>query len=323
MNAFFIRVPLPAICLFFVLIYLWNDCAIADAAKGQEKHLGQQADNLMDLYLSNQTTWEMTPMEKQAIAIAERWRSDSAAKGVSPSPGPGGTIQYLYGSTQPSIVCAVLQVCDVELQPGEQVNSIHLGDNVRWTVEPAITGYGTSEIQHLIIKPMDVNLDTSLIATTNRRTYSLRLRSHRTQFMPKVSFAYPEDALKKWDEIKLRNRDEHTKATIPDTQEYLGNLDFNYTIDGDGSWKPVRVYNDGVKTIIQMPRTLAQTEAPTLLVVRGKDGFFPWGSSAEEVMVNYRVQSDRYIVDTLFDKAILIAGVGPQQEKVTIMRAAH
>jgi type IV secretion system protein VirB9 len=277
----------------------------------------------MDLYLSNQTTWEMTPLEKEAIAIAERWRADSATRGVSPSAGPGGTIQYLYGSTQPSIVCAVLQVCDVELQPGEQVNSIHLGDNVRWTVEPAITGYGPSEIQHLIIKPMDVNLDTSLIVTTNRRTYNLRLRSHRTQFMPKVSFVYPEDALKKWDEIKLRNREEHTRATIPETQEYLGNLDFNYTIDGEGSWKPVRVYNDGVKTIIQMPRTMAQTEAPTLLVVRGKDGFFPWSSNTEEIIVNYRVQSDRYIVDTLFDKAILVVGVGSAQEKVTIMRGGQ
>jgi P-type conjugative transfer protein TrbG len=276
--------------------------------------------NLMDLYLSTQTTWKMTPQEKKAIAIAEKWRADSAKHGVKPVAGPGGTIQFLYGSTQPSIVCAVLQVCDVELQPGEQVNSIHLGDTVRWTVEPAITGYGPTEVQHLIVKPMDVNLDTTLLVTTNRRTYSLRLRSHRTQFMPKVSFAYPDEALRKWDEIKLRDREERARATLPESQEYLGNLDFDYAIDGAGSWKPVRVYNDGVKTIIQMPRTLEQTEAPALLVVRGKDGFFPWGGKAEEILVNYRVQSDRYIVDTLFDKAILIAGVGPQQERVTITR---
>ena len=83
----------------------------------------------------------------------------------------------------------------------------------------------------------------------------------------------------------------------------------------------MRVYNDGVKTIIQMPRTMEQTEAPTLLIVRGKDSIFPWGGKAEEILVNYRVQSDRYIVDTLFDKAILIAGVGSQQERVTITRA--
>ena len=55
--------------------------------------------------------------------------------------------------------------------------------------------------------------------------------------------------------------------------------------------------------------------------MRGKDSIFPWGGKAEEILVNYRVLSDRYIVDTLFDKAILIAGVGSQQERVTITRA--
>jgi type IV secretion system protein VirB9 len=37
-------------------------------------------------------------------------------------------------------------------------------------------------------------------------------------------------------------------------------------------------------------------------------------------MVNYRLQGDRYIVDTVFDKAILIAGVGGNQRRVTITR---
>ncbi|MNG33350.1 Conjugal transfer protein [compost metagenome] len=62
---------------------------------------------------------------------------------------------------------------------------------------------------------------------------------------------------------------------------------------------------------------MAQTEAPTLLVVR-KDG--GWFRDDETVMVNYRVQGDRYIVDTVFDKAILIAGVGKSQDRITILR---
>lgn len=105
--------------------------------------------------------------------------------------------------------------------------------------------------------------------------------------------------------------------TIPETGEYLGNLNFGYSISGDASWKPLRVYNDGVKTIIQMPSSMAQTEAPTLLVIRKDGGLF---SDDETVMVNYRVQDDRYIVDTIFDKAILIAGVGSSQDRVTITR---
>lgn len=234
--------------------------------------------------------------------------------------GPDGSIRFLFGSQQPSIVCAVLQVCDIELQAGEQVNSIHLGDQARWLVEPAVTGQGALEVQHLIVKPLDVGLETSLVVTTNRRTYHMRLRSHRRDFMPRVGFTYPEDALAKWDAIKSREShalDIKRSRTIPETGEYLGNLDFAYSVEGSAAWKPLRVYNDGQKTIIQMPSIMAQTEAPTLLLLNREGGLF---RDDETVMVNYRLQGDRYIVDAVFDRAILIAGVGGNQSRVTISR---
>jgi len=272
-------------------------------------------DNLADLYFSNQNP-DLTPQEKAAIAIAHKWQAASA-RGIKPVPGADGTIKFLFGAQQPSIVCAVLQVCDVELQAGEQVNSLHVGDTARWTVDPAITGSGPSEVLHLIIKPMDVGLDTSLVVTTNRRTYHFRLRSHRTEFMPRVAFTYPEDAVAKWDALKSHEVKEKHERTIPQTGEYLGDLNFAYDVDGAAPWKPVRVYNDGVKTIIQMPSTMAQTEAPTLLVVLKDGDLF---TDDETVIVNYRVQGDRYIVDTIFEKAILIAGVGSSQDRVTITK---
>ncbi|HSD83147.1 MAG TPA: P-type conjugative transfer protein TrbG [Anaerolineae bacterium] len=277
--------------------------------------LAVPGDDLADKYFSKNNP-TLTAQEKAAIAIAKRWEAASAT-GLKPVAGENGTIKFLYGAQQPSIVCAVLQVCDVALQVGEQVNSINLGDTARWTVEPAITGSGASEVQHLIIKPMDVGLETSLVVTTDRRTYHFRLRSHRTEYMPQVSFTYPDDALAKWESIKAREMKERTENTIPQTGEYLGDLSFDYDLSGSASWKPVRVFNDGRKTIIQMPGTMEQTEAPTLLVVRKEGGLF---SDDETVMVNYRVQNDRYIVDSVFDKAILIAGVGSSQDRVTISR---
>lgn len=283
-------------------------CSFALAAEPSDKKLA-------DLYFSGKNL-VLTQQERDALEISQRWRSTSPT-GMQPAIGADGTIRYLYGSQQPSIVCAVLQVCDVELQAGEQVNSIHLGDTARWIVEPAVTGSGAAEVQHLIIKPMDVALETSLVVTTNRRTYHFRLRSHRTDFMSRVGFTYVEDAQAKWAAIKARDVKEKEERTIPQTGEYLGDLSFAYEISGNTAWKPVRVYNDGTKTIIQMPAAMAQTEAPTLLVVR-KDG--GWFSDAEMVMVNYRIQGDRYIVDTVFDKALLIAGVGHSQDRITITR---
>ncbi|PTN07558.1 P-type conjugative transfer protein TrbG [Nitrosomonas aestuarii] len=278
------------------------------------------AGNLTEAYFTGKNP-QLTPQEREAIAIAiaKKWQANNA-QGVKPVAGTDGSIRFLFGSQQPSIVCAVLQVCDIELQPGEQVNSIHLGDQARWLIEPAITGQGAAEVQHLIIKPLDVGLETSLVVTTNRRTYHMRLRSHRRDFMPRVGFVYPEDALAKWDAIKRRdNRAMAVRQSrvIPETGEYLGNLDFGYSVAGSAVWKPVRVYNDGHKTIIQMPKIMAQTEAPTLLLLNREGGLF---KQDDTVMVNYRLQGDRYIVDTVFDQAVLIAGVGGNQSRVTITR---
>ncbi|WP_175759522.1 P-type conjugative transfer protein TrbG [Burkholderia ambifaria] len=270
-------------------------------------------DPLADQYFSKNEP-KMTPQELAAVAIGKKWQE---GQDVKPFQGPDGSINwpYLPGKQYP-VMCAVLQVCDVALQPGENVNGMNVGDP-RYTVEPAVTGSGAGQVLHLILKPLDVGLDTTLVLTTDRRTYHFRLRSSRSALMPFVSFTYPEDAMAKWDAIKAREVKVRQDNTIPQTGEYLGNLDFNYTVSGSTRWKPTRVYNDGRKTIIEMPSTMQQSEAPALLVVRKDGGLF---TDAETQMVNYRVQGDRYIVDTIFDKAILVSGVGSSQDKVTITR---
>lgn len=270
---------------------------------------------LPDAYF-NPTNPILTPQEKAAIAITQQWQGANGAD-VKPVPGPDGAITFTFGASQPSIVCAVLQVCDVSLQPGEQVNSIDLGDAVRWAITPSIAGTGASETQHLIIKPLDVGLETTLVVATDRRMYHLRLRSHRTEYMAAVKFNYPEDARAKWEAIRARATKERKDNTIPSTGEYLGDLSFDYMISGSAPWKPVRVFNNGHKTIIQMPSVMSQTEAPSLLLVRKNGSIF---TKEETDNVNYRVQGDRYIVDTVFDKAILVVGVGPNQDRVTIQK---
>lgn len=255
----------------------------------------------------------LTNQEKQALSIAEEWqKGDKTSK---PFHSSDGSVSFVYGSGQIRVVCAPLQVCDIALQLGEQLNDMNVGDP-RFLVEPSITGSGMDQQIHLLIKPKDVGLDTSLVVTTDRRTYHFRLKSDQNDFMPYVSFTYPDDAKAKWRLIQHMQAQQRKANTFAETHEYLGDLNFNYRIQGNSRFKPVRVYNNGVKTIIEMPGNMSESEAPALLVLRN-GGLF---KKPESVMVNYRLQGCRYIVDSVFDKAILIIGSGSSQEKITITR---
>ena len=66
-----------------------------------------------------------------------------------------------------------------------------------------------------------------------------------------------------------------------------------------------------------MPKAMAQTEAPTLMISRKQGRVF---KKRGLTIVNYRVQGNRYIVDSVFDQAVLIVGVGGNQERITITR---
>lgn len=253
----------------------------------------------------------LTKSEAAGLAIARAYNKGA----LSPVAGPGGSILFAYGSGTPSIVCAPLQVCDVALQPGETVNSINVGDAARWLIEPAVTGAGPDRRQHLIIKPLDVGLSTTMVVATDRRAYHISLKSHKTAFMPLVTFSYPEELMAKWKRLQAAKVQAKAEKTIPETGESLETLDFNYRVEGSASWKPVRVYSTGRQTIIQLPKTVAANEVPTLLVLRKEGGLF---TDEDLEVVNYRVQGDRYVVDQLFERAVLIAGVGSDQDRITI-----
>lgn len=252
--------------------------------------------------------------EQTSLTIAQDWRNAD----VAPAAGTGGRVVFIFGADHPTVICQPKQVTDIELEPGESVtpNGLHYGDTVRWSIAPSISGTSGAPTTHLIVKPVAAGLNTSLVCATDRRMYHIRLVSAEADWTPYVSFSYPENERAQWllyQEQQKKQREEATlrNATGPGTTAFVGELDFEYRIEGVASWKPVRVYNDGVKTIVQMPHAMQQTEAPALLVV---------GSDKKEQLVNYRLHGDRFIVDQIFEKAVLIAGVGKGQTRITITR---
>ena len=105
-------------------------------------------------------------------------------------------------------------------------------------------------------------------------------------------------------------KQEKQAAEVPPAVIAVEKVNFDYTIRGsDSHIRPVRVFDDGAKTYIQMPAELEHREAPVLLVL-GKDG--------KGEMTNYRVKDQTYIVDRLFDRANLVLGSGKKAQKVEI-----
>lgn len=220
--------------------------------------------------------------------------------------GPDGQVIYLFGETQPTVVCAPLQLCEVQLQPGEAVRDVLVGDTVRWQVEPASSGSPQGQRISLIVKPAEAGLKTSMVITTSRRTYHINLQSDVTRYMARVAFKYPEDVRQQLAAVNQKISD----SIIPGAGIPAENLRFDFSMRGSARWKPTRIYTDGTKTYIQFPGHMGSGDAPVLYVVSG----------GQNQIVNYRMNNNMMVVDYLIDRAVLISGVGGQQQKITISR---
>ena len=242
----------------------------------------------------------MTANEVKGVHISGKWRSTPGLVTV----GPDGKVIFLFGETQPSVVCSPLQVCDIELQSGEIVRDVFVGDTVRWKIEPATSGTTNSQAVHLIVKPSEPGLVTSMVATTSRRTYHIQLKSHPSQYMARVGFEYPDEVSSRLADINSRLETGSLAGSEPDR------LNFSYSLSGSAPWKPRRVYSDGIKTYIQFPRSISGQDAPVLFVVSG----------GKNRIVNYRMKNDMMIVDYAIDRAILVSGVGWHRRKISIRR---
>ena len=214
---------------------------------------------------------------------------------------------------------------------GEHLQSQpQIGDSRRWEITPVMSGSGLDQTPLFIVKPIEPGLETDLIIPTDRRTYVVRLVSDPTRFVSRLAFQYPADDRAKWATFQAQQdaatRDAEAVAeqqraqeqakdkqagVVPMAENALDNLYFDYKLSGDPAYRPERVLDDGQHTYLIYPNDGRFRELPTLLMlVNGKTE-----------LVNFRVDGTRYIVDRLFDKAILVVGVGKKQTRVTITRA--
>jgi type IV secretion system protein VirB9 len=252
-----------------------------------------------------------------AVRVSESWRVAHNA----PAAGADGRVLYAYGAGLPIIVCAPLRVCIIELQAGEHITGEpQIGDSVRWNVSPAMYGRGEESTSVIVIKPQEPGLDTNLVITTDRRAYYLRLVSKPQDYIARAAFSYPgDDNSQKWQQQLLAQRaqadESKREARVLPAMITADKLNFDYKVTGGNEQiRPVRVFDDGAKTYIQMRPEIQNREAPVLVVL---------GSDGKGEMTNYRVQQQTYIVDRVFERARLILGTGNKAQKVEITREQH
>ncbi len=252
----------------------------------------------------------LSDKEQQALEMAAKW-----AKSRTPAPvmADRGKMVFMHGAALPTIIASPLNICDVELEPGEVVNEVVVGDSARWMVETGSSSTGPDETVHLFIKPVDSGLESSAVVTTDRRVYHLRLISRKSGHTPYVGFLYSDQLLARAAHQKRADEKKKKWESTTDAQGRptdLSRLNFNYTVKGKAPWKPEHVYDDGRQTFIRLPEKSASGEMPVLLVRK----------SGKDVLVNYRVKDRTMVVDGLFERIALVIGVGGDQEKVEVRR---
>jgi type IV secretion system protein VirB9 len=188
-----------------------------------------------------------------------------------------GAIYELYAN--PNFISAIL------LQPGESLSDVAAGDTSRWMAQETNAEAQIGGRTVVLVKPQATGLRTNIVLVTDRRTYTIEaIAQGGAAYSAEVAWCYP-----------VRPSEVARPSSIDA-------LNFAYRIrtrrGRAPAWLPVRVFDDGQRTWIEMPKAAASTDLPPLFVITGE--------GAE--LVNYRVQGRRYMVDRLFDVAELRLG---------------
>jgi type IV secretory pathway VirB9-like protein len=185
-----------------------------------------------------------------------------------------------------TIYCKPLFLTDVDFE-AESIGDVCAGDTQRWLFQTI----NSVDNHHLLIKPKETHIATNALVVTTHGTYHLSLVANDKKYGQGIYRVVP-------------------KQCTPI------NLDFNYSLINQSSWfkpmpkwAPLYVYNDGDHVYIEMPLSIKNQKAPIL---------YELDSNQEPNLVNYSVKNGNYVVEHLFDQALLLSHEGNTEQKIII-----
>ena len=190
---------------------------------------------------------------------------------TSPATGkPGGRVEMVFGEGVPTLICAPMQQCIIELEDGEVLSDVTaLSETSRWS---KFLRHRTEPNEKTIIglQPHIDAEEATLSFLTDRRLYVIRLIPRQYDNTYILSFTYPDTAQKREAEYLAEQKAARAakaaakKATHAKTVNKSGvqtrngyvpakNLTFG-KISGKAPFKPSQVYWDGRNTYIVLPQ---------------------------------------------------------------------
>lgn len=278
------------------------------------------------------------------------------AKQVAGTAYKAGLVTFAYGSGIPTVVCALLELTDLAFEKGESILSVQLGDSVRWNIESAISGSANDSVEHLIVKPLEAGLKTSMLITTDRRTYHIRLKSTEADFMPAVVFSYP-NSLKlpskkhygddsylqytsNYDSNEDHNDYSETNSSLKNNSSVQNvsyevnsrpalnvaatyndstqRRNYNYSVDGDSKIIPQNVYDDGKRTFIVMNNPINSSYLPVLQEI-SSESFLFFGEDKTNT-INFTYFDNTFVVDGIYSHLRLISKNGEEKQSADVVR---
>jgi type IV secretion system protein VirB9 len=177
---------------------------------------------------------------------------------------------------------------NIELEQGETVDTISMGDSVAWQIIPSGN--------RIFLKPIDEDATTNMTLITNRRIYFFELHAKKASnindpgLVFAVKFLYPGSSNGAMDFSSQEG------PSLPDLSK-REKYNFKYTISGSDVVAPVKIFDDGRFTYFQFKSQNAPIPA-----------FFQVDSKGNESIVNYQVVGGYIVLEAVASQYTLRYG---------------
>ncbi len=248
----------------------------------------------------------ITLMRAVVLAFGLVCANPAAYAEIKPIPMPGDTrlVEFPY---EPNDTFVVLtrpkSVTDIVLHPDEEVVGLALGDTFQWQVKDTRG--------HIFIKPLRPNISTSVTLVTSVRSYQFTLQASPEDglWYQRVSFTYPQLLVIERERQESFKRAENVEKSRLDAQIVAPklspeNLNFEYTLKGEASFRPTQIFDDGKFTWVRMPKS------------QDMPAFFMVAEDGAVELINTHIRGEYVVVQRLVDKLLLKLG----KTEVTIER---